>query len=61
MRRFLLRLLSSFRSGRAERELSREIRSHLQLLEDQYVAMGMNAEEARSAALREFGGVEQWS
>ena len=59
MRRFLLRLLSSFRSGRAERELSREIRSHLQLLEDQYVAMGMNAEEARSAALREFGGVEQ--
>jgi putative ABC transport system permease protein len=59
MRRTILRLWSSFRSSRAERELSREIRSHLQLLEDQYIAKGMNAEEARYAALRAFGGVEQ--
>jgi predicted permease len=59
MRRTLLRLWSSFRSSRAEQELAREIRSHLQLLEDQYVANGMDAEEARYAALRAFGGVEQ--
>ena len=59
MRRTLLRLLSTFRSRRAERELSREIRSHLQLLEDQYVADGMNPPEARRAALLAFGGVEQ--
>jgi putative ABC transport system permease protein len=59
VRRILLRLLSSFRSSRAERELAREIRSHLQLLEDQYIAGGMDAEEARYAALRAFGGVEQ--
>src|SRR5918995_1671082 len=59
MRRSILRLLSSFRSSRAERELAREIRSHLQLLEDQYNARGMDAEEARYAALRAFGGVEQ--
>src|SRR5687767_10503782 len=59
MRRTLLRLLSSFRSSRAERELAREIRSHLQLLKDQYIARGMDAEEARCAALRAFGGVEQ--
>jgi predicted permease len=59
MRRTILRLLSSFRSSRAERELAREIRSHLQLLEDQYIAGGMNAEEARYAARRAFGGVEQ--
>jgi putative ABC transport system permease protein len=59
MRRILLRLLSSFRSSRAERELAREIRAHLQLLEDQYIASGMDAEEARCAALRAFGGVEQ--
>ena len=59
MRRIFFRLLSSFRSGRAERELSREIRSHLQLIEDQYIARGMDPEEARYAALREFGGVEQ--
>src|SRR6476661_7353013 len=59
MRRIILRLLSSFRSGRAERELAREIRSHLRLLEDQYIAKGMDADEARYAALRAFGGVEQ--
>jgi predicted permease len=59
MRRIILRLLSSFRSSHAERELSREIRSHLQLLEDQYIAKGMDAEEARYAALRAFGGIEQ--
>ncbi len=59
MRLTILRLLSSFRSSRAERELAREIRSHLQLLEDQYIARGMDAEEARYAALRAFGGVEQ--
>src|ERR1044071_8111828 len=59
MRRTLLRLLASFRSSRAERELAREIRSHLQLLEDQYIASGMGADQARFAALRAFGGVEQ--
>jgi putative ABC transport system permease protein len=59
MRRTVLRLLSSFRSSRAERELAREIRSHLQLLEDQHSARGMDPEEARYAALRAFGGVEQ--
>jgi putative ABC transport system permease protein len=59
MRHIILRLLSSFRTSRAERELAREIRSHLQLLEDQYIASGMDAEEARYAARRAFGGVEQ--
>src|SRR5262245_59194483 len=59
MRRTILRLLSSFRSSRAERELAREIRSHVQLLEDQYLARGMDAEDARYAALKAFGGVEQ--
>jgi predicted permease len=59
VRRAVFRLLSSFRSSRAERELAREIRSHLQLLEDQYIASGMSAKEARYAARRAFGGVEQ--
>src|SRR4051812_5754520 len=59
VRRTMLRVLSSFRSGRAEQELAREIRSHLQLLEDQHIARGMDAEEARCAARRAFGGVEQ--
>jgi hypothetical protein len=59
MRRTILRLLSSLRHRRAESELDREIRSHLQLLEDKYVADGMPRSEARYAARRAFGGVEQ--
>src|SRR5688572_13715385 len=59
LRRFAGRLVAPFRSARAERELAREIRSHLQLLEDRFLAQGMSAEEARFAAQRAFGGVEQ--
>ena len=59
IRRTFARLLSLFRSSRAEAELSREVNAHLQLLEDQYVARGMSAADARYAARRAFGGVEQ--
>src|SRR5688572_894589 len=59
IRRFVLRLMSFFRPGAAEAELSREIHSHLQLLEDEYVSKGMPRDEARLAARRAFGGVEQ--
>lgn len=59
IRRFVLRLLSFFRPGAAEAELSREIHSHLQLLEDKFVSNGMPRNEARLAARRAFGGVEQ--
>ena len=59
IRRFFLRLLSFFRLGSAEAELSREITSHLQLLEDEFVGNGMSRDEARLAARRAFGGVEQ--
>jgi pimeloyl-ACP methyl ester carboxylesterase len=59
IRRFVLRLLSFFRTGSAEAELSREIHSHLQLLEDEFVSQGMPRDEARLAARRAFGGVEQ--
>jgi putative ABC transport system permease protein len=59
IRRFVLRLLSFFRPGAAEAELSREIHAHLQLLEDQFVSKGMPRDEARLAARRAFGGVEQ--
>ena len=59
MRRTILRLLTSLRPHRAESDLDREIRSHLQLLEDKYVADGISRSEARYAARRAFGGVEQ--
>ena len=58
-RRFLRRFVSLFRSGKAESDLAREINAHLQLLEDEFVAKGMTREDARSAAKRTFGGVEQ--
>jgi putative ABC transport system permease protein len=59
IRRFVLRLLSFFRPGAAEAALSREIHSHLQLLEDEFVSTGVPRDEARLAARRAFGGVEQ--
>ena len=59
LRRTFNRLVSLFRSNAAERELSREISAHLQLLEDKFIAQGMTTEDARYAAKREFGGVEQ--
>lgn len=59
VRRFLRRLSTLFRFSRAEHELSREITAHLQLLEDQFVAQGMSRHDARYAAKRAFGGVEQ--
>jgi putative ABC transport system permease protein len=45
--------------SRADADLSREIDSHLQLLEDRFVSQGMSREAARDAAKRAFGGVEQ--
>jgi predicted permease len=59
MRRFLARLVSLFRGGRADRELSREIESHLALIQEDFEHRGMPPAEARLAARREYGGVEQ--
>ena len=59
MRRFLLRFANLFRAGRAEREMSREIEAHLTLLQEDFERGGMPPEEARLAAKREYGGVEQ--
>jgi putative ABC transport system permease protein len=58
-RQFIGRLLSLFRNRSSERELSREIEAHLQLLEDEFVAKGMSPADARFAARRTFGGIDQ--
>jgi len=55
LRRFLLRLYNFLRPGRAERELGRELSSHLTLLEDEFQRRGMTPEEARLAARRASG------
>jgi predicted permease len=59
-RRLLQKLWASAAHEAADDELSREIRAHLTLLEDSYRQQGMNADDARFAARRAFGGrVEQ--
>ena len=54
-----LRLRSLFHRGRAEQDLSEELQFHLQNQIDEYIAGGMDAQEARRAAFRSLGGVEQ--
>jgi predicted permease len=59
LRRFLQRIVSAVRQDRAEDDLAREVASHLALLEEQFRNQGMSPDEARLAARRAFGGVEQ--
>ena len=54
-----LRLRSVFRKNRVEQELSEELRFHLEKLIQENIEKGMTPDEARYAALRELGGVEQ--
>jgi len=54
-----LRLRSLFERERVEQELNDELRFHLERLIEEKIANGMTPEEARYAALRELGGVEQ--
>jgi predicted permease len=58
-RRFLLQVRNFLRPGRAEQELAREMASHLSILEDEFQRRGMTHDEARAAARRAMGGVEQ--
>src|SRR6185503_1148266 len=59
IRVLISRVLDLLFSGRRERRLEEEIRDHLDLLAEQYIADGMTPVEARQAARRAFGGVEQ--
>ena len=58
-RRVFLKLSRLFTNSREEAELAKEIAAHLALLEDDYLRQGMAPEEARQAARRAYGGVEQ--
>ena len=57
MRRIIFRFFSLFRGELADRELDREIASHLALLEDEYRRRGLTPEKARLAARRAIGSV----
>jgi predicted permease len=58
-RKLHLRLRSLLRRARVEKELDEELRFHLERLTEEHIAAGMAPGEARSAALREMGGLDQ--
>jgi putative ABC transport system permease protein len=58
VRAWFMRLFGVFGSQRAERELSAEIESHLQLHIDDNLRAGLSPQEARRRALIALGGVE---
>ena len=58
-RSLVQRLLALTRTRRLDRELDDEVRAHLELAERDARAAGLSSEEARRAARRNFGGLEQ--
>ncbi len=59
LRTLISRISYFFRRNRRDLELDAELRAHLDALTEANVQRGMQPEEARYAARREFGGVEQ--
>ena len=59
IRAWFSRLLGLLRKSRRDEEMAEEIRQHVELLTERNVAAGMSPGDARYAALRKFGGVEQ--
>jgi predicted permease len=59
LRSWLARFLGLHRRERRDSELNEELQAHLDLLTAENVRRGMTMKDARYAARREFGGVEQ--
>ncbi len=60
LRVLVLRFLALFRKRHLEQELGEELSSHMEMLVEENVRKGMSPVEARYAARRSFGGVEQF-
>lgn len=58
IRRLALRIANLFQSTAADRDLERELASHLALLEDEYRQRGLSVDEARLAARRTLGRLD---
>jgi predicted permease len=54
-----LRFRSLLERSRVEEEIDEELRYHVERQTDEFIARGMDPKEARFAALRAFGGIEQ--
>ena len=57
LRGWVNRVRSSFRRRSLDERLTEEIKAHLDMATSENVARGMSPDEARTAALRSFGGV----
>ena len=55
----LRKLRALFRKDTLDREMSEEMRHHVELQVEENIAAGMNPDEARYKAQRQFGGFEQ--
>src|SRR5580700_9742520 len=58
-RRIVAKLLNLLVNNHVEEDVAREVASHLRLLADDFERCGMSPEEARLAARRADGAVEQ--
>ena len=59
LRAWFSRFLGLFRKNRRNAEMAEEIQQHVDLLTERNIAAGMSPIDARHAALRQFGGIEQ--
>ena len=59
LRSLRLRLRTIFRGSRVEQELDEELQYHIERQAQLNMTAGMSPDDARYAALREFGGIEQ--
>src|SRR5438477_12029029 len=59
LRAWFFRLLGLFQKNKRDVEMTEEIQTHVDLLTERNIAAGMLPHEARNAALRQFGGIEQ--
>ena len=59
LRTMVSRIAAMFRRRRLDQESDEELRAHLEMAAEEHRRRGMSAEEARQAALRDFGGVTQ--
>src|SRR5438046_4747555 len=59
LRAWFSRLLGLFQKNKRDAEMTEEMQAHLDLLTERNIAAGMLPHEARNAALRQCGGIEQ--
>jgi predicted permease len=55
--KFLRQLRALFRKGKLDAEMAEEMKAHVDLQTERNVAAGLNPDEARYAALRQFGNI----